>query len=54
MAQVSISIGGISIGIEDEDATAKHLRRLALGTVRDLIEIVGVEVLDDESDEEES
>lgn len=51
MAQVTISVGGISVGIEDEDATAKRLKSLALDTVKDLIELVGVEVLDDDEEE---
>ena len=30
MAQVSISFGDIAVGVEDEDATAKQLKALAL------------------------
>ena len=50
MAQVSISVGGIDIGIEDEDATAKSLRRLAVSTIKELVLIVGTKVEEEGED----
>lgn len=48
MAQVSISFGDIAIGIEDEDATAKSLRRLAVSTIVELVEVFGCPIPDEE------
>ncbi|NUP75216.1 MAG: hypothetical protein HOQ07_11300 [Sinomonas sp.] len=42
MAQVSISVADIQIGVEDEDASAKALKKLALGIVSELVEKLGV------------
>jgi hypothetical protein len=51
MAQVSISVADIQVGVEDEDATAKALRKIALGIVQDLVDTLGVHPA--EKDEEE-
>lgn len=40
MAAVSISVGGISIDLGDEDRSAKYLTNLAKSTVRDLVDIL--------------
>lgn len=41
MAAVSISVGGVAIELGDEDETAKYLTRLALKTVRELVDFLG-------------
>lgn len=43
MAQVSISVADITIGLEDEDETAQKLKAIALKAVIELVEIFGVE-----------
>lgn len=51
MAQVSISVADIQIGMEDEDASAKALKRLALSVIHELVDTFGVHP--GEKDEEE-
>jgi hypothetical protein len=50
MAQVSISVGDISVGVEDEDASAKSLRKVALSVVHELVGTFGTRPADDEED----
>lgn len=48
MAQVSISVGDISVGVEDEDATAKSLRKVAVGILDGLIAQLEAKPVDEE------
>lgn len=48
MAAVSISVGGISIELGDEDETAKSLAKLARKTISDLVDF-----LDEKGDDPE-
>lgn len=51
MAQVSISVADIQIGVEDEDESAKALKKLALSIVNELVDKLGVHP--DDKDEED-
>ena len=42
MAQVSISVADIAIGVEDEDESAAKLTKVALSIVRELVDTFGV------------
>lgn len=53
MAQVSISVADIAIGIEDEDASAKKLRAIASSIIAELVDTFGVSPAPEESEEEE-
>jgi hypothetical protein len=52
MAQVSISVADIQIGVEDEDESAKALKKLALSIVNELVDKLGAHP--DDKDEEGS
>jgi hypothetical protein len=42
MAQVQIAVADVQVAVEDEDANAKDLQKLAVKTVRELVGIFGV------------
>lgn len=48
MAQVNIQVGGIEVGIEDEDKGHKAIAKLAREIVLELIDKVAVEPDDEE------
>jgi hypothetical protein len=52
MAQVSISVADIQIGVEDEDESAKALKKLALSIVNELVDKLGVHPADDKDEED--
>lgn len=52
MAQVSVSVGGIQLGFEDEDHSAKSLSKLALETLASVVDMVGTPVEEEEVDGE--
>lgn len=41
MAAVSISVGGVSIDLGDEDRSAKYLTKLAQKTISELVDLLG-------------
>lgn len=41
MAQVQISASDVTVAIEDEDAEAKALKKLALEAIREVVDIFG-------------
>lgn len=54
MAQVTLSIAGIEVGIEDEDSGFKPLARKARSLIFELIDIAASLGQEDEDDDEET